>query len=317
MFWKEKLIALLSKTSPVSLRLKRNTHRLFILAYHRVLSKIDDFAFDEGVISVTPDVFEEEIRFCKKYFTVINFKVLKEYVENKAALPPNPLIITFDDGYRDNFECAFPILKKYNLPATIFLTVDYINTDKFFWWDEVCFYMKKSGYNKKEEMNKMLHSLKIIPNKERTEKIEELKNRTGIDISDLNMDRQILNWGEVKEMSNEGIEFGSHTMTHPVLSQIEDKNELSFELEKSKEILENKINKRTIAFSYPVGGTDAFNESIKEKIKKTGYDFAVTYIEGVNNFNNGMDNYALKRLHLDQESLGRFKAKLSYPQLFK
>ncbi len=318
MSWKsETIISVLSKISPISLRLRKSSYRLLVLTYHRILPETNNFVFDEGVISVSPEIFEEEIKFCKEYFTLINFEVLKECVENEAILPPNPLIITFDDGYRDNFECAFPILKKYNLPATIFLTVDYVSTNKIFWWDEVSFYMKRAGHEKKEEINNMLRSLKLISNRERIQRIEELKDRASIDLSNLNLDRQILNWEEINEMSDGGIEFGSHTMTHPVLSQLEDECELEYEIRKSKEILEDKLGKEVIAFSYPVGGKDAFNESIKEKIKKTGYDFAVTYIQGVNNFNNGMDKYALKRLHLDQESLERFKAKLSYPQLFK
>jgi len=300
----------------LKLLLKRKNH-LLILTYHRILSKPHDFAFDEGVISVSPDIFEEEVKFCKTYFSLINFEQLKNALEGITILPPNPLIITFDDGYRDNYVHAFPILKKYNAPATIFIAVDYIGKDKIFWWDEVSFYMKKSGHDQKGEIDNMLRSLKLVSNRERIQRIEELNNRANIDISNLKMDRQILNWEEVKEMSTGGIEFGSHTMTHPLLSQLDDMSEVAYELVKSKEILENKTNKRAIAFSYPVGKRNAFNEHIKENVKKTGYDFAVTYMHGVNYLDDRIDRYALKRMDLDQQDLPMFKAKLAYPEIFK
>ncbi len=315
MSWYSKsIVSLLSGTSAVAIKVRQSPSRLLILAYHRILSKPQDFAFDEGVISVSPEVFEEEVKFCKKYFSLIGFEQLKYAIENKAILPPNPLIITFDDGYIDNYRYAFPILKKYGVPATIFLTINHIGTDKIFWWDEVSYYMKNAGYNQRADVDQVLRSLKIIPNEERIRRIEELRNRARID---LNIDRQILNWEEIREMRNNGIEFGSHTMTHLVLSQLEDKNRLMHELEKSKEILENKLNKRVVAFSYPVGGSTAFNENIKENVKKAGYDFAVTYMHGVNYLDNRIDKYALKRLDLDQQNLARFKAKLAYPEIFK
>lgn len=312
---KELLTHILDISGLISLKLllKRKNH-LLILAYHRVLPKPNDFALDEGVISVSPDIFEEEVKFCKKYFSLINFEQLKNALEGITKLPSNPLIITFDDGYRDNYVYTFPILKKYDVPATIFLTVDYIGTDRIFWWDEVSYYMKKSGYCQKADVDQVLRSLKIVSNKERIRRIKELKNKARIE---LNIDRQVLNWEEIREMRNNGIEFGSHTMTHPVLSQLENKEELKYELRESKRIIEDRLGKNVIAFSYPVGGENSFNEKINKNIKEAGYDFAVTYMHGVNNVNNGMDRYALKRLDLDQQSLMRFKAKLVYPELFQ
>src|SRR3989338_2411319 len=99
MSWKEKsIIQVLSKISPVLLRHGKNSVRVFILAYHRILDKRHDFFLDEGVISASPELFEEEMKFCKDYFSLINFGYLKECVGKKKLLPPNPLIVTFDDG---------------------------------------------------------------------------------------------------------------------------------------------------------------------------------------------------------------------------
>lgn len=311
MSWKTKsIIPILSKISPVLLRHGKNSTRVFILAYHRILEKSEDFLFDEDVISASPELFEDEMKFIKEHFSLINFKSLKENIENGKELPQNPLIVTFDDGYKDNYTNAFPILQKYNLTATIFLTVDYIGTNRIFWWDEVSYYVNG-------EKKDILDSLKSVSNKERIEKIEEFKKTAGCDVPDINFSRQILNWEEVKEMSDNGIEFGSHTMTHPVLSKVEDKHEFEYEIKQSKKIIEEKIKKEVIVFSYPVGGENSFNDNIKKSVKEAGYDFAVTYMHGVNRINNGFDKYALKRFDLDQQSFTRFKAKLAFPKLFK
>ena len=315
MSWKEKsIIPILSKISPVLLGHRKNSDRVFILAYHRVLEKKSGFLFDEGVISVSPALFEKEIKFCKEYFSPISFGYLKECMEKKKPLPPNPLIVTFDDGYRDNYTNAFPVLQKFEVPATIFLTADYINTDKLFWWDEVSYYMKAQGKSEPDIKN-LLRSLKLITDDKRIEAVEDIK-KSNKGVSQFS-ERQALNWEEVKAMSRAGIEFGSHTMSHPVLSKVEDKHELEYEIRQSKKIIEEKIEKEVIVFSYPIGGGDSFSSDIKKEVKDAGYSFAVNYIHGVNIINNGFDRFSLKRLDMDQLSLDRFKAKLAFPGIFR
>ena len=315
MSWKEKsIIPILSKISPVLLGHRKNSDRVFILAYHRVLEKKSGFLFDEGVISVSPALFEKEIKFCKEYFSPISFGYLKECMEKKKPLPPNPLIVTFDDGYIDNYTNAFPVLQKFEVPATIFLTADYINTDQLFWWDEVSYYMKAQGKSEPDIKN-LLRSLKLITDDKRIEAVEDIK-KSNKGVSQFS-ERQALNWEEVKAMSRAGIEFGSHTMSHPVLSKVEDKHELEYEIRQSKKIIEEKIEKEVIVFSYPIGGGDSFSSDIKKEVKDAGYSFAVNYIHGVNIINNGFDRFSLKRLDMDQLSLDRFKAKLAFPGIFR
>lgn len=278
------------------------------------MEKKSGFLFDEGVISVSPALFEKEIKFCKEYFSPISFGYLKECMEKKKPLPPNPLIVTFDDGYRDNYTNAFPVLQKFEVPATIFLTADYINTDKLFWWDEVSYYMKAQGKSEPDIKN-LLRSLKLITDDKRIEAVEDIK-KSNKGVSQFS-ERQALNWEEVKAMSRAGIEFGSHTMSHPVLSKVEDKHELEYEIRQSKKIIEEKIEKEVIVFSYPIGGGDSFSSDIKKEVKDAGYSFAVNYIHGVNIINNGFDRFSLKRLDMDQLSLDRFKAKLAFPGIFR
>ena len=286
--------------------------KLTILSYHRINEVTDGFLFDEDVVSAEPSAFEREMKFCKKNFNPITFSYLKKCIDGKETLPSYPLIITFDDGYRDNFTYAFPILQRLGVPATIFLTVHNVETGENFWWDELNHYLKSKKNAQKPDIRSLLRLLKTIPNRERIERIKELKDTTK-----LNLERQVLTWEEIIHMANSGVEFGSHTMTHPVLSMIENKTDIEYELKQSKEIIEDKLGKEVIAFSYPIGGKGSFNSKIKEIVKETGYSFAVGYMHGVNYLNNGFDRFSLHRLDMDQESLDRFKAKLAFPGVFK
>lgn len=315
MSWKSTLgIPLLSRVAPFVLRQQRRRGCLTILAYHRIMERTEDFAFDEGVISASPEDFERQVRFFKDYFSLITFRDLKKCLEDGRDFPFPPLIITFDDGYKDNYMHAFPILKKHEVPATVFLSVNHIETGQPYWWDEVAFYMKaanKSGV----EIEDFLQSLKVIPNNERIERIAALSQSAGADPS--HMERQSLTWEEIMEMHKGGIEFGSHTMTHPVLSRVNNQDDLEFEIRQSKKVIEERLGSEVVVFSYPVGGQHGFNNSIREKVKEAGYDFTATYIHGVNYFKEGtIDRHNLKRVALDRNDLDRIKVKIAFPALF-
>lgn len=314
MSFKEKsIIPLLSRFSKLWLNNKK-VNGLIILAYHRVFEKEDNFIFDDGVMSCSPEEFEDQMKFCKENFNIINFSLLNRHFEKRETLQKNSLIITFDDGYRDNYTNALPILKKYNIPATIFLAVKNIETGENFWWDKVSYYMKSQG-KQEPDIKNLLRSLKLCSNNERIEVIESIRKSSKI--LSRTIERQVLTWEEIKEMSHKGIEFGSHTMTHPILSRLEDKNEIVYELKQSKKIIEDKLQKEVVVFSYPVGREDSFNQGVKDILNEAGYSFAVNYIHGVNYINNRFDRFSLKRFDIDQISLERFKAKLAFPKLFK
>jgi len=315
MSWKNKIIIpTLSVMSPLKLQLMKGQKRLWILAYHRIMDIQESFPYDKEVVSASPHDFEEQVRFLKKYFSILSFKQLEEHLKSSQNLPLNSLIITFDDGFRDNFTYAYPILKKYGIPATIFLTVENIESGQLYWCDTVAYYLKVLN-KKAEEVRDFLRNLKTIPNEERKRLIHELVKQTGE--TPRVPERQSLTWEEIKEMSEHGMEFGSHTMTHPVLSQLSRPEDLDYEIVESKKRIEEKIWKPVIVFSYPVGGANAFNEIVQEKIQQAGYSFAVSYVHGINSWKNSLMPFTLKRFVCDHEKLMRFKVKLAFPSFFK
>ena len=123
-----------------------NQQRIFILMYHRVDYKMPPL-FE---MCVRPDVFDEQIFLLKKHFEIVDLCDLNK-IEPDTNKKKDLVVITFDDGYRDNYIHAFPIIKKYNIPATIFLATDYINTDQLLWYDKLAWilYMSSSIPDKK------------------------------------------------------------------------------------------------------------------------------------------------------------------------
>lgn len=319
MSWKSKIIInILEKMAPVHIRHKRQT-TVTILAGHRILAPKNPFPWDDGVITADPEVFAEMVSFFKENFHCTTFGALKACLQAGGGLPPASLILTFDDGYRDIYSNAYPILRQFGVPACVFLSVKHVETGQPFWWDEASFHLK-SMHRTQEEIMQFLRIQKRIPDPIRRLNLEAVASLSicGYNHGLLPMERLPITWGEILEMSEHGIEFGSHTMTHPVLSRLEREEDLEYEIATSKRILEERLRKPVVAFAYPVGGPAALNARVKEKVQQTGYTFAVTYSHGINDFTDpDLDPLSLKRIDLDHESVQRVKIKTAYPELFK
>lgn len=110
-------------------QLFRSNNKLIVLAYHRIMEFDENFPFDIELISARPQQFEKQIKHISKYYSPITIEELCECHRTKSKIPDRSVLITFDDGFYDNYEYAFPVLKKYNVPATIFVSTDYIDSN--------------------------------------------------------------------------------------------------------------------------------------------------------------------------------------------
>jgi peptidoglycan/xylan/chitin deacetylase (PgdA/CDA1 family) len=317
---------------PVLSRFRNDASALRILAYHRVVPRPwDDFAFDEEIISATPEVFEAQMRFVQKNFDVVSFSDLDKCEREGRDWPKRALIVTFDDGYRDNYTEAWPILRDLNLPATIFLTTGHIGESKLFWWDAIAWYFKSTTrplvllsdisselfslrtiQDKRKAIDAVLNWVKAVSEEERQNFLSFLP--TLLDVispSDI-ASRMHLSWDEVREMVKTGIEFGSHTVTHPILSRV-DADRLRIETYESKAHIEREIGQRVLSFAYPAGTQKRRDEAARTMVENCDYRFAVAYDQRVER---KPDRYALPRIHVDREqSLSLFRANLLFPAL--
>ena len=241
--------------------------------YHRVLPDNKPVPpWIQPGMYVKESTFETHLKFLTSYSQVISFpEFLERWEQNNWNNNIRYSIITFDDGWKDNYEHAFPLLKKYKLPATIFLTTGYIGTEKWFWPEKIGYLLwKKENNINPEQIDKIIETIKKFPEEEIEEFIKILQKKTGISLP---KERLILNWEEIKEMSKHNISFGYHTINHRILTKLsidEIKNELNL-----PPILK-EINFIQV-FSYPNGD---YNDEIKNLVKNMGFKAAVTTKKG-------------------------------------
>lgn len=312
------------------LKLKK-TSALSILAYHRVLDIDSNYQYDRELISASTAQFTWQVNFLKKYYNVISFQKLSEILNQNETVPANSLIITFDDGFEDNYTHAFKILKRYGLPATFFIATDYIDQHDCFWFDAVVkvvnslpdndYYLKEIDYrftiagadSKINIYKKIQFQLKRLENYRRLRTVQEvLELMPECDFSD----NLPMTWEQIQEMKDFGMEFGSHTLTHPVLSRLA-KEEIYDELSNSKEHIEKKLNVSVQAIAYPVGGDAATNEDVISIASECGYDFGCVYSHGVNFVTLQLNQFKLKRLQIERYTTNAlFIAQLLFPKFF-
>jgi len=288
-----------------------NSKTLIILAYHRIYNAGAYFPFDNDLISATPEQFEQQLRFISANgFTVIDFHDLREIMHSKEIKGNRYAVITFDDGFEDNYTFAFPLLRKFGMKAVIFLVTDCIDSTIPFWFDRFAFYYKQGlikachfpvGSEPPVEnmpLVDLLSFMKTIPNQIRLGIMDNL-DRENIELFD---DETIgglsrpLSWAQIREMNEHGIEFGSHTCSHPAIPMLTEDSTVEQEIAGSKHVIESEIGTRVVSFSYPIG---AASPLAMFYVKKHGYEFAVDYYHSKNKLTRHFNPFALHRLHME------------------
>lgn len=268
--------------------------KIVIHSYHRVGPNNNAWLYPP----TSSSDFDKQMKYLKKTSKIIPLSKLAELIQEGKPLEEKIAVVTLDDGYKDNYLYAFPIFKKYNIPATIFLVTGHIDTGNLFWFDKVKYQIfntklkrfELEGFgdfslNSIDDRLKLFfiisNKLKKISDEKKNDLLEKLVNIFNVDVPhDLGRD-VYLSWAEVKEMSEGGVEFGAHTVNHPILTRIS-LDQANFEILQSKKDIEKRLNKSVNTFSYPNGTIEDFNKEIIEIVKNSGYSCAVTGISILN-----------------------------------
>lgn len=305
--------------------------RLIILTYHRV----NDEDFDPLEMNIRIEDFERQMRYLKNNFNIISLEKAVKSLREGIEIPQASIVVTFDDGYEDNYTNAFPILRKYNIPATIFLSVSSIEKRKLLWFDLIIWAIKTTNkkevdlrnlnlptyrletiFNKKLAIKKIIEYCKHISKIELNIFIEEILTLLEIDREQLESNCPMLDWEEINKMRNENIIFGNHGFDHSILTNLT-QAELEIELRLSNETLAKKLGSSSTFFSYPNGSIEDFNQVVKDMLIGYGYQASLSLINGVNE--SSFDLYALKRLCITKgmylDFLNNFSEKLFFIHL--
>ncbi len=297
----------------------RGSGAFHILMYHHVTERDEIF-----LPHVTARVFGEQMEYLKREYRVQGLDELVEMVGRGEEIPARSVAITFDDGYEDLYRNVFPVLKKYDLPATVFVSTGFIDSDRLPWTDELGFLFKETASTGLEieiggsrerfsfpdeaarlgVFREVKNRLKALYEPERVDLFERIKEQLAVPQSN---PVRILAGSHIKEMAEAGISFGAHTVHHPILTRIPP-GRAQEEIRGSKQTLEAIIGEEVKGFCYPNGGKDDFNDVIKSMVQHAGYQYSCTTMEGTNG--PAADRYALKRTWTSEPSLPLFAARL-------
>ena len=300
-----------------------------ILMYHGFCNKND--AFNDGK-HVEIGKFKDQIKLLKNNYSLISLSQFYDAYANNTRPPPNAIVITFDDGYASNYELAFSLLEEYKIPVTIYLTTDFINKGVPLWTDRVELLIKEgylldsskcikylnsiSGIQLTEDLTQLTNSIKRwLKGKSEIEKqkiinlfIKDLRlNESKVKVPEI---MKPLSDANIKKMFNSGlVEFGAHTLTHPIMSQCDD-HQLNMEISQSIHDVDILTGSKCHHFAYPNGRKSDFDQRSISLLKDNGINTAVTTIEGENNpIKSNM--YQLKRIGVHNNiSISQFMANL-------
>ena len=242
-----------------------------VFMYHHVSPHKGD------MVTVTPDVFEAQMRFLAEAgYKTLSADELVEFAGGDFVIKEKTVVITFDDGYLDNYIYAFPVLKKYNIKATIFLVTDWVERSSEF------------GVRSLELKTKKL------PNHNECKRF----------INEGKISEVIMNWDMVKEMQESGlVSFYSHTTTHRKCAELSDA-ELMRELQDSRRIIEQRLNKPSPYLCWPKG---SYNSGAIEAAKRAGYKALFTTGKGI--VKKGSDAFSIKRIVV-KDNISWFKSRV-------
>jgi peptidoglycan/xylan/chitin deacetylase (PgdA/CDA1 family) len=294
--------------------------KFLVLCYHRIgTAGIPLFS------ELPPNVFEAQMRYVRRRYRVLSLDELCEEME-KPSGKGDAVAVTFDDGYRDLYSHALPVLRKYQIPATIFLPVTCIETGQVPWYDRIFLALQvfpevkfeidldrrrtfelTSFHTRLQAAAEIIQYLRTLPDDRRRECCAGLEERIILPQDELR-DR-MLTWEQIRAMCREGINFGSHTMTHPAVSQLTTA-QLDSELGESKRVLENRIGSPAVHFAYPFGKPADCGTVASPVLVRNGYRSAATTVEGTNE--PGDNCFELRRSQIGNErSFPMFAFKLN------
>jgi len=273
---------------------------LAVLVYHRIKSP-NDFAYDKAVIEATPEDFDDQMRMLRKHHDVAGPEELFDLIDHPHKVKSFRVGITFDDGYLDNYEVAFPILKSHGLAATFFLPTHYVGSRHLPWWDQVAFLVRRTEKTRKTELvleypRRVV--VKVDPNDvdsaivsvlrayTRAENVElapylaAVEKACGASIPGEAAERQFLGWDEAAEMQRGGMAIGSHTHSHNILATLSGEEQQK-ECRDSRALLQDK-SLVAESLAYPVGKPTSFSRDTMRYARDAGYRCAFTNYGGVN-----------------------------------
>ena len=311
-------------------------HDLRILAYHRVLEseEPEGFSFDTELISASASQFRAQMDFIKRNFQPMRFDEVLSCIDAGRRLPKDAILVTFDDGYDDNYRVAFPILRELGMSAMFFVSTGHIDSGNPYAYDwlvhmvcnskatrlqaqelDIDWELAESLPGRRVQASRLLDRLKSLDDAGQAALITRLEAQWGMPRVKGHPDCKPMDWGQLREMHRGGMEIGSHGVAHRMLAKLP-RADMAEEVRGSKSTLERMLEAPAHVLSYPVGGPDAFDADTVEVVRSAGFRMACSYVAGTSAVEPGT-RYSMRRLPVERNMDSPwFEAMVAVPELF-
>lgn len=316
------------KTGAFSLWRLVRSQRLLVVNYHRILDEKDENPFDDGVVTCSPAVFETQLSYLSRHRTIISMQDFVDFLQNGDSLPPRPTLLTFDDGYSDNYRNAFPILKRYRAPACFYLPANRFLNRRLEWWDHIAFAVKNaSTASATVRFGGAEHSLRLdsaCGREAATGCLIDAAKQTGAEPSELYPQLGLepppkeLESGEIMDdedvlniLEEPGFAIGAHSVSHAVLTTLS-AEEQEYELAESRRFLVERFGARVDTFAYPVGDDTHYDAVSKRAAMQAGYAAAFNFRRKARDIDlSRVDRFDIDRVGAMRTSGAMFRARAS------
>lgn len=307
---------------------------LRVLAYHRVREHDDSFAFDRELVSAAPEAFRSQMVHLRDRFHPVTCREVVAALDGGPALPRDAVLVTFDDGYDDNHAIAFPILRDTGVPATFFVATGHIDSGLPYAYDWLAHLVLTAGADRlrlpglefdaplpalpadrRALVVELLDRLKYLDDAGQQAVITQLEQDCRRPRTTGHADCRPMTWDQLREMQAGGMEIGGHGVHHRMLAKLPG-HALRAEVAECQARISAEMGQPAIAFSYPVGGPDAYDARVVDAVREQGFRIGFTYVGGTSIPRAGM-RYEFLRTGIETSiDPAWFEGVLALPEVF-
>ncbi|MGA7685570.1 MAG: polysaccharide deacetylase family protein [Terriglobales bacterium] len=314
---KRGLFEFLFRSGLVNLFRLRHRKSVLVALYHDVLAA----GFPEGNplfgMAVSVEEFAWQIAYFKKHYHPISYQQFADWYLRGAALPPCPVLITFDDGHANNLRFALPVLQKEKVGAVCFVLTGELGTCRQTWFEDAYYRLMfsmahswclrsgecwplETSEQRAAACSRFFSLCRTLPRDEQLAELQSLQSQLPVREADGEFSNrfEFLSTDDIRRLAENGVEIGSHTITHPILAMLQTESARR-EIADSKSALEQVLGRPVQTFAYPFGapGFD-FKPRDEALVRESGYALAFA-VEG------GFVTRASKRFALPRVGIGR------------
>lgn len=303
---------------------------VLILNYHRIGNPHASL-LDRNLWSATDDDFDAQIAMIARNYQVIGLDELDSALHCRRGCF---VMVTFDDGYLDNYTNAFPILQAHGVPATFFITTGFLDIPSVPWWDEIAWMVRTSSLealdvnrwtttpvpfddpHRETAIGRLLAIYKGLSGSVTSDYLDFLGDALRTGRCPAQIARELwMSWDNIREMKKSGMTFGGHTVTHPILTNVSAEQQAD-EIGTCRRRLIEELGDPIDAFSYPVGGLKSFNSVSREALQRHGFKWGFTFMGGYCRHGHD-DKFAIPRTAIETDiDQSHFRAIMTLPQVF-